>query len=180
VAARRAEDRAALALFGARPVWLDFSDPQYGPRPSPDALSEALERAILDSAAEIVFIPFGLFHGDHELTHAASLEVMRRRPGPACFAYEEPIYRRKPSLVEERLAALRRAGIDVRPAGASSERGREPKRRAVACYRSQLRALAISWDGGYADAFEPEHYWRLAIRGPTAARARPASEPHGR
>ena len=180
VAARRAEDRAALALLRARPVWLDFPDPQYGPRPSLDALSEALERAILASAADLVMIPLGLFHGDHELTHAASLEVMRRRPGPAWFAYEEPIYRRKPNLVEEQLAALRRAGIDVRPAGASSERGREPKRRAVARYRSQLRALAVSWDDGHADAFEPEQYWRLTIRVPRAARPRPASEPHGR
>jgi hypothetical protein len=33
------------------------------------------------------------------------------------------------------------------------------KRDAVACYRSQIRALATR--RGHADAFEPERYWRV-------------------
>src|SRR5689334_10074107 len=34
IAARRAEDRAALQILDARPVWLDFTDDQYGRSPA--------------------------------------------------------------------------------------------------------------------------------------------------
>ena len=44
IAARRAEDREALSILGASPVWLDFPDAQYGPSPSPAALCRALDR----------------------------------------------------------------------------------------------------------------------------------------
>ena len=79
VGLRRDEDRAALALLRARPVWLDFRDAQYGDSPSVDAVSGALEAAIREVDAPSVFIPLGLFHSDHHLAHDASLGVMRRR-----------------------------------------------------------------------------------------------------
>src|SRR5690242_3070034 len=39
IAARRAEDHAALAILQASPVWLDFSDDQYGNSPTAEVLS---------------------------------------------------------------------------------------------------------------------------------------------
>src|SRR3954468_24729127 len=46
LAARRAEDRAALGALGARPVWLDFRDSQYHDSPTVPEIAAALERSI--------------------------------------------------------------------------------------------------------------------------------------
>src|SRR5579884_651652 len=171
VAARRAEDRAALDLLAARPVWLEFVDSQYGCSPIPEALVAPLEAAIVASALAVVLVPLGLFHSDHALTHTAALAVLRRRPALRWFAYEEPNYRRVPNLLAERLAALRAAGIAARFAGSSGALGRAAKRRAAQRYRSQLRALAAPGYPGYDDVFAAERYWRLALSGPAAGPA---------
>ena len=162
VGLRRDEDRTALALLGARPIWLAFRDAQYGDPPSVDVVSGALEAAIREVDAPSVFIPLGLFHSDHHLAHEAALGVMRRRHERSWFAYEDAVYRRIPDLLEERLAALRRDGLIAGPPVSSSECGREAKRRAVRCYRSQLRALAAPGYPGYDAAFAAERYWPLA------------------
>ena len=48
------------------------------------------------------------------------------------------------------------------PCRKSSPRATGPlKRRAVACYRSQLRALSTPGRPGFADVFATEGYWRL-------------------
>jgi hypothetical protein len=93
----------------------------------------------------------------------AALEVLRHAPHLAWLAYEEPNYRRVPDLLEERLDALRRAGITVERVGASGDAGAAEKRRAAQEYQSQLRALAAPGYPGYADVFAPEGYWRLAL-----------------
>src|SRR3954451_5053748 len=48
--ARRAEDRAALALLGARPVWLGFVEDQYGPLPAVDTVAYGRDEAIRATA----------------------------------------------------------------------------------------------------------------------------------
>jgi LmbE family N-acetylglucosaminyl deacetylase len=160
--ARREEDRAALAVLGASPVWLEFRDAQYGPSPAPEDIARALEPA-LGRRPGAVFIPLGLVHPDHQLAHAASLLVVRRRPELAWFAYEDAIYRRSArDLVGERIHELAAAGFA--PTRASLDLGSAAgrKRVAIECYRSQLRALASPIGPGYDDAFAPEGYWRLA------------------
>jgi LmbE family N-acetylglucosaminyl deacetylase len=167
MAARREEDARALAILNARPIWLNFCDSQYHRNPTIPAIADALERTIGESDLRAVFIPLGLFHSDHQLAHAAALDVLRCRSDLAWFAYEEAMYRKVPNLVAERVAALRQAGIGAKRAGKSPGCGHEAKERAIACYASQLRALAAPKKPGYEDAREAERYWSLAPCEPT-------------
>ncbi len=165
VGRRRDEDRAALACLRAAPVWLDFCDSQYRQdrrSPSPDELAAALEGVALRTDPAAVFMPLGLFHSDHELVHEAGLLLMRRRPERSWFAYEDAMYRRIPGLLAARLARLQAAGLDPTRATFPVRSDPAAKARAVQCYRSQLRALSTPGRPGFADALEPEGYWRLA------------------
>jgi LmbE family N-acetylglucosaminyl deacetylase len=161
VAARRAEDRAALAHLGARPVWLDYTERQYGEPPSPDELADGLEAAILATHLRTVLIPLGMFHSDHVLTNQAGLIVLRRRPEWSWFGYEDAMYRRIDTLFAERMARFPEEQVAASPAGESPPAG-AVKWRAMQEYRSQLRALDSPGRPGYADALQPERYWRLA------------------
>jgi len=161
VAIRQREDHAALALLGAVPVWLEFCDSQYGASPAPDVLAGPLAAAIAAARPTAVIAPLGLFHSDHVLAHEAALVVARERPALAWIAYEDAIYRRIPDLVARRIALLAAAGLAPRPvslpvAGTDARKGA-----AIACYRSQLRALAAPGHPGWSDALAPGSYWRL-------------------
>lgn len=167
VRARRAEDRAALGMLGAQACWLPFADSQYGRSPRAAAIARRLAALpALRRAAPLVIFPLGLFHSDHRLAREAVLAMMRRGvPGLACLAYEDALYRRLPGLRDAAVARLRRAGLSPRPARAAADAGaRRRKGRAVACYRSQLRALATPGRLGHADAFAAEGYWQLTVR----------------
>lgn len=168
VAARRVEDRAALAVLAARPVWLEFLDSQYRDSPTIEALAVALDASLLEAGLATVVLPLGLFHSDHHLTHAAAIAVWRRRPDPSWFAYEDALYRKVPDLGTARLQALQRDGVNATPVAVRHGDRREVKRRAMQQYASQLRALATPGKPGYDDALEPERYWRLAVASPPA------------
>jgi LmbE family N-acetylglucosaminyl deacetylase len=164
MAARRAEDAAALALLDARPRWLDFCDAQYR-APAPVAAVAGVLRPLLDRAgATTVLVPLGLFHDDHRLAHAAGrLAAAGRR----LLAYEDALYRRYRGLLDARLAALRADGVAMRPTRLAPERPASARKRAaIACYRSQLRALHTPGRPGHEDALAPERVWEL---GPCAA-----------
>ncbi|HEX9820270.1 MAG TPA: PIG-L family deacetylase [Methylomirabilota bacterium] len=161
VSARRAEDRRALSVLGARPRWLPFSDAQYGGPLAPAAVTPALAEAVLGCRPAVVAIPLGLFHDDHKTTHAAARRLLGARPGVEWLFYADAIYRRVGGAVDERLAELRAAGLAPRPVAPTARRHPALKRRAVACYRSQLRALASPGRPGWLDALEPEYYWRV-------------------
>jgi LmbE family N-acetylglucosaminyl deacetylase len=180
IAARRAEDRAALAILNARPIWLDFTDDQYGNSPSAAVLGRALEQALVTTGLTTVYVPLGLFHNDHKLTHAAMLAVIDRHRCFAWFGYEEPNYRLVPNLRSERLQTLLHTGIIATPAGASPCPCSDAKRRAVGEYRSQLRALGSPRKPGTDDVFAPERYWRLSAHGERASQTGKRSAAHGR
>jgi LmbE family N-acetylglucosaminyl deacetylase len=171
VAARREEDCAALTILGAEPLWLDFPDTQYAPPPNAEVLAASIERALDQVGAEVVAIPLGLFHSDHILTQAASLEVLRRRPNLVWMFYADAIYRRRPNLVDQRIEALGQMGLSTSLVSDRAGPAGQAKRRAVECYASQLRALALSWEDGYADAFEPERYWSVTVGTAVAGRS---------
>ena len=155
VAARRAEDRAALATLSAGPIWLDFLDSQYLDSPSQHSLHEALGGVLARTAPDTVLLPAGLFHSDHALVHAAILPLCRAVPQRCWVMYEDALYRRSAGWLQRRLAALLAAGFCATPIAAPAAAS-ERKRAAVACYRSQLRAL-----GQPADLVAQEGYWRL-------------------
>jgi LmbE family N-acetylglucosaminyl deacetylase len=167
---RRAEDRAALLRLGATPLWLEFLDAQYAQSSDADAIAAALAEALNGAGLDSVFVPLGLFHSDHALVHAAALRLLRRRPEYRWFAYEDALYRRIDRFLPERLQRLNAEGVAARPAGESDGAFLRQKRRAIACYRSQLRALRTPGRPGYADALRPERYWRLTLAAPVANR----------
>ncbi|HZU75416.1 MAG TPA: PIG-L family deacetylase [Dehalococcoidia bacterium] len=167
--ARREEDRAALALLNAAPLWLDFCDAQYGVAASVEDIAVALEAAIDGSSLRTVLVPLGLFHSDHHLAADGCLALVRRRPDLQPFAYADVPYRRIPGLLDERLSALAQTGWRLERLE-PCRGGATAKRAAVACYRSQLRALGTPGRLGHGDAFAEEWYWRLTPPAKRSAR----------
>lgn len=158
---RREEDRAALLHLGAGPRWLPFWDRQYRHTPTVGEIRTHLANVIAEAAPHAVFIPLGLWHADHRLAHEAAVKLIPHFPTLEWFAYEDAIYRRFPDAGKAgRHEDLRRHGLEptwVDPGTPASE----AKRRGVACYRSQLRALNSPGQPGWIDALEPELYWAL-------------------
>ncbi|MFN8557504.1 MAG: hypothetical protein U0531_09215 [Dehalococcoidia bacterium] len=125
-------------------------------------MADALERALAATGLRRLYLPLGLFHSDHRLTSDAALRVVVRRPAWSWHLYEDAIYRRFPGLREERLAALAADGYEVGPVEELRDAGRTAKNQAVACYRSQIRALTAPGHPGCDDVFRPEWTHRLA------------------
>lgn len=169
MAVRRAEDRRALARLGARPLWLGYRDRQYAAPPTVGELTRALGAVLAAVGAEVVAAPLGLFHSDHALVHEAVLAALRRAGRRTCVLYADAFYRRIPGLLEERLAALEAAGYELHDLAAPDRAASPVKQRAIACYASQLLALASEGRPGTADAYAPERRW-LARGGRADAR----------
>jgi len=170
VTMRREEDRQALAILKAQPVWLDFLDSQYGDTPSVGAVAAAIAALLESHAPATILFPAGLFHSDHVLVHRAAISVLPDYPQAAWLMYEEALYRRIPGMLQERLAALLHADIQATPLAAPARPGAfadMSKREAIHCYASQLRALEATVRDGYGDAFTDERFWRVrpAARG---------------
>jgi LmbE family N-acetylglucosaminyl deacetylase len=144
---RRDEDRLALSLLGAEPIWLPFTDNQYGqPVSALDvcaALMPWLAQALRRGPDEEILFPLGLFHSDHLLTHEASVQALTAlQDKPRLLAYEDAIYRDKPGLLQARLSALASEGLRATPFSMNPHVA-DPSRKvvAVSAYRSQLDAL---------------------------------------
>ena len=161
VARRRDEDRAALRILGAHPVWLDFRDDQYGEARSTQAIAEALQHVAESTSPAAIHCPLGLFHADHRRASDASLALFDRFPSLAWHVYEDAIYRRIPGAIDARLHDLGDAGFAlVRAAQAMANDAAVRKYEAVACYRSQLRALRTR--NAHDDVFASEAHWTLS------------------
>ena len=146
VAVRRQEDRAAMAVLEAVPVWLEFPDHQYlapGERPQVDDVTPALGQAIDAAGATSVFLPMGIANPDHALTHEAGLAARAERApgGPAWFCYEDHGYKHIPGLLAWRVATLFKRGDWPTPAIVPIEPDMARKRQAIECYRSQVAPL---------------------------------------
>ncbi len=163
VTLRREEDRAAMAVLGTRPVWLDFVDYQYlepHERPAPDAVAVALGAVIDEVAPTAVFLPMGLANPDHVTTHDAGMLLAGQRPDVAWFCYEDSGYKHIPGMLAWRISKLFRSGRWPTPMVVPVEIDNERKRRAIECYASQLpplrrdHALDARIDGSV-----PEQFW---------------------
>jgi LmbE family N-acetylglucosaminyl deacetylase len=161
LAARREEDRRALARLRARPVWLDFLDAQYGASPDVASLAAALAGVLRREAPAAVYLPLGLFHSDHLLTSEACLRLAAADPARAWLVYADALYRAYAGLLPRRLAALAGRGLELAPLPGDPAPASALKRAAIAEYASQLRALHTPGRPGIADALAPEQLWRL-------------------
>jgi len=165
VEVRRDEDRRAMDVLGAKPVWLDFPDHQYlAPADRPDAaeIAPVLQRALVELAPTAVFFPMGLGNPDHDVTHDASLLVRRELDHLAWFCYEDHGYKHIPGLLAWRVARLLRRRPWPTPAIVPHEEDEERKRRAIWSYTSQIAPLER--DHALSERIAgrvPEQYWRL-------------------
>lgn len=159
---RREEDRRALALLQATPVWLDFLDSQYGEPPPVLRLAGAIATVLEREQPTSVMLPAGLYHADHILAHEAALMVRRDHPECNWLLYEDTVYRRIPSQLQQRLSELEQEGIAATPLAFDTHAQAERKRHAVQCYASQLRALTTPGRPGHGDIYAPEGYWQLS------------------
>jgi LmbE family N-acetylglucosaminyl deacetylase len=158
---RRSEDRAALDELGAKPIWLDFRDDQYGETRGMQELTHSLADVITREAGSAICLPLGLFHRDHRRASDAALALMERFTALDWYAYEDAIYRRIAGAVDERVHTLEQAGFALQRQPLSRDASAHAsKRRAVACYRSQLRGLQTRRHPD--DLFAPETYWSVA------------------
>lgn len=161
VSHRREEDRKALEMLGARPVWLDFVDRQYGATFFRPKLATCIETELARLQADTVLIPMGLHHRDHRHVNDACIEVLKRdHRRHRWLVYEDAIYRRYAGLVTQKLALFEAEGFLLRritlPYGNIAL-----KRAAVEHYASQLKALESLGYPGYDDVFDPERYWEI-------------------
>jgi LmbE family N-acetylglucosaminyl deacetylase len=168
VALRREEDRAAMAVLGAEPVWLDFADHQYlepAERPTPEEVAPAIARVVAERGPTAVLAPMGLANPDHVVTHDAALLVRHDHPDVAWFCYEDQGYKHLPGLLAWRVAKLFRSLVWPTPAAvpvASGSEAWDRKRDAIWCYASQIPPLER--DHGLTErmaAAVPEQFWRL-------------------
>ncbi|MFZ0666986.1 MAG: PIG-L family deacetylase [Acidimicrobiales bacterium] len=173
VAARRAEDVNALAVLKADHVWLDVADHQYRPKKDwkkPEEVAPSLRDAIEELAPTAVFLPMGIANPDHVLSHDAGviareqmIEEQSVGAAIAWFCYEDHGYKHIPGMLAWRVTKLFKAGLWPSPAIVPVRPDMDLKRRAIACYVSQVPPLekdhALS---ERLDANVPEQYWRLA------------------
>jgi LmbE family N-acetylglucosaminyl deacetylase len=166
VAVRREEDRAAMAILEAEPVWLDYVDHQYlepTDRPRARDVATVLGAAIVNANPTAVFAPMGLANPDHVMTHNASLLARESHPEIAWFCYEDHGYKHLPGLLAWRVAKLMRSGRWPTPALVPGGTDRQRKRDAIFCYVSQIPPLER--DHALTTRLEanaPEQFWRIA------------------
>jgi LmbE family N-acetylglucosaminyl deacetylase len=164
MALRRNEDRAALDVLGAKPIWLDFRDDQYAEPGTADAISGTLASVIERDDASAVHFPLGLFHADHERASDAALMLVDRFASLAWHVYDDAIYRRIAGARDARMRELVERGFALErctpPLDGDAARR---KRDAVACYRSQLRALATR--NAHDDVNAAEAHWTVRATG---------------
>ncbi len=158
---RREEDRRALEMLDATPLWLDFVGSRHGEPPSVVGLAETIMHILQQQQPATVMLPAGLYDADHVLAHQAALLARSHHPELDWLLYEDTFYRRLPSQLHQRLISLIHFGIDATPVSFDTHAHDEHKRQAVQCYASQLRALNAAGESEQGDIFAPEGYWRL-------------------
>jgi LmbE family N-acetylglucosaminyl deacetylase len=170
VAVRQEEDRHALAVYDAEPVWLDFPDHQYlepAARPTPAAIAPVLAEAVRRGGYSSVMFPMGLGNPDHDVAHRSGLLVREalagELPDAAWFCYQDAGYSGLPGLLAWRVRQLFDSGLWPTPALVPVEPDAERKRRSIMCYASQIPPLEA--EHALTDrlgARVGEQYWRLA------------------
>lgn len=145
---RRAEDRAACALVGARAVWLPFADGGYSRPRDADEVRAEVERNV--AGADAVLVPgFPLTNPDH--AWLTEVLLSKRLPAGRVGLYVEQPYAFWLARGEGRASApttvARPQDWERTP---TAMRDRWAKWRAIRVYRSQLPLLGPSWRSAVA------------------------------
>jgi len=175
--ARLAEDARAMALLGVEAGHLGFLDGQYGPLPGRERLAKALARAIDDYAPDVVALPLGLHHCDHERVREAALLLLPQRPRLLWLGYEDELYRYREGVLQRVLGRLARRRIHATPVECAGRGDPERKRLAIAAYASQLSAIGVNAPAAGIDA--AERYWWLDHGRMATGSAMPGGEDEG-
>ncbi|MBN4665214.1 PIG-L family deacetylase [Pandoraea nosoerga] len=177
--ARHLEDRAALEMLSAQPLWLPFLDRQYCEGNTPQTIVPALREVIEQYPGRRILAPLGLFHSDHALVYDA-IWAMLHEAVPALagdvaeadagvrelgrwWFYEDMPYRRLSGLVAARVRQWREQGYAARradpmpPEMAGSDFA-AVKVTAMQAYESQLGLLDPE---ALIDLNTSESYWQL-------------------
>lgn len=166
IAIRRDEDRAAMVVLGAEPVWLDFVDHQYlhrNERAEPKEIAEALGNVLHGLRPTAVFLPMGLANPDHVALHDAGMLLAREQPELTFFCYEDSGYKHIPGMLAWRIAKLFRSELWPTPMIVPVVQDHERKRAAIECYVSQLGPLNRDHAlGSRIGGSVPEQFWLLA------------------
>ncbi|WP_233238157.1 PIG-L deacetylase family protein [Bordetella sp. LUAb4] len=157
--ARLAEDARAMAILGAEAEHLPFLDSQYAPLPGRERLAKALARTIDAYMPDVVALPLGLHHCDHERVREAALLLLPHRPRLLWLGYEDELYRYRAGVLQRVLGRLARRRIHATPIECAGRGDPRRKRLAIQAYASQLRAIGINTPGAGIEA--PERYWWL-------------------
>jgi LmbE family N-acetylglucosaminyl deacetylase len=165
VALRREEDRAAMSVLGATPVWLDFVDHQYlasAERAEPKEVAAALTDVLESVAPTAVFLPMGLANPDHVALHDAGMLLASERRDVMWFCYEDSGYKHIPGLLAWRIAKLFASDLWPTPMIVPVDVDHDRKRAAVECYASQLPPLNRDHSlGARIGGGAPEQFWLL-------------------
>ncbi len=171
VGARREEDLAASAVLGATTRHLGHWDWQYrtptygydGP-----AGRDELARGVAADLTLVIerhdfatwVIPLGLVHPDHQATADACLIVARSHPEIEWLVFEDLPYTLEfPDEADKRRRRMGDRGLRLADtAVAEAPSAQATKRRAVCCYRSQLKPLGHRVEQSIT---APERLYRL-------------------
>lgn len=134
---RRREDRRALRLLRARPVWLELLDDAYRDEPlDPAEVRRAVGEVVESLDPALVVLPLGICHPDHVAVADALRDAF---PARQVRTYAEQPYEKDfADLVPPRLDLVRGATPVAGP-----RRGRWRKMLAICSYTSQVRALGV-------------------------------------
>jgi LmbE family N-acetylglucosaminyl deacetylase len=165
VALRREEDRAAMSVLGATPVWLDFVDHQYlapAERAEPKEIAAALADVLESVDPTAVFLPMGLANPDHVALHDAGMLLASERRDLRWFCYEDSGYKHIPGLLAWRIAKLFASELWPTPMIVPVDVDHDRKRVAIECYASQLPPLNRDHSlGARIGGGAPEQFWLL-------------------
>ncbi len=157
---RRDEDRRALAVCGADPVYLDFADKQYTAAgmlaaPSPEAIQAALAPLLHDASG--VYAPAGIGNTDHVVVRDAVLAVR-----PDATLYADLPYALRIEYGGFELPAPLQAAARVVEDVALTDPVVEAKLAAARCYTSQLPQL-VAFFGDFVNpaGLGHERFWRI-------------------
>ena len=165
MAVRLAEDRAALEVLGVKGLGLGELDGHYGPDAGrPARLGAALAALVGELRPRRCAIPLGVVHPDHVEVRTEALRVARHVEGIEWLAYSDlPYSHALPGAEDDAFAEVCAAGWEVVACRPVISPMRDAKRAALACYPSQLRALAAYFPSA-SPAEDDEHYWRITAR----------------